>query len=179
MTDTFHRYELACREGNAFKAIKLAGDEFRYHWVAAKYGIREVIEYLKKRGHYIDWMFLAHIGARWGQKEFVQWIIRKRISSQVWMALNLAAGGGNFYAVRYFIEAFGVEPDEHAVLWASEGGYPEIVKYILNRITKSFDHTRVEHYYKTSSTDQWYRDRAKRDECVQLLREYYEDRIVI
>lgn len=76
-----------------------------------------------------------------------------------------------------------MKPDEHAVLWASESGYPEIMKYILARLSsKNFDHPRVEHYYKTcieNPTDQWYRDPEKRAECIQLLQEYYDNRFVL
>lgn len=180
---SFERYERACQQGNSFRAIQLAGDEFRYHWVAAKYGLQEVITHFEKRcGHYMDWTLLAHIGARWGQLKFVRWLVKQHIGAGAWMSLNFAAAQGNLAHVRYYVERWGIEPDSTQVIWAGDSGHPEIVKYIYTRLTKRFDHDRAENYYKMSlefPTEQWYRDREKREETILWLRDYYTDRFVL
>lgn len=180
---SFEQYEAACHEYNTSKAIKLAGDEVRYHWVAAKYGLIDVVGHFRKRGHSINWLFLAHVAARWGQRAFVRWAIAQGIGATAWMWMNLAAASGNLMHVRYFIERWGLQPDSTQVIWAGDNGYPEIVKYLYNHLHKRFDHERVEKYYKIAlsecDTATQFRDPVKRRETIEWLREYYTNRFVL
>ena len=186
---SFTKYEIACAQGNVFKAIQNADDEFRYHWVAAKYGLFDLIEYFRKRGHYINWIFLAHLGARYSQRKFVKKLVRERIGSGAWMALNFAVNDGDFNAVRYYVEYWGVDPtSKTTITWAIDSGQLEILQYIWGRIGKErdfkYDEPEIRKFVKgclasIDTTDQYYRDPEARRKCLEFIDDYYKNLFVI